>query len=238
MIILFDLDNTLIDTQRIKREIFYDTAVVYGLSIDDAKEIYKSVRNIDGKVILSPQSFATAMAKKVGRSAEVIESKMYEKLNILGKSLCLDGAGELLERSKKENLDMYIMTLGVHAWQEEKIQCTGLDEYFPKEKRILPAIDLSEKDAKVVALKNFFGIKIHEEKSILFNDKPAETAQLLEAYPNMKAFVRWDTNDERFTKNDFEKFESIFGKRFMWSESLFELKDIFEYFLQKEYGQE
>ena len=228
MIVLFDLDNTLIDTQRIKHEIFYETALDYGLTMDQAKEIYKSVRNINGKVILSPQSFAGALAKQVEKTAEEIETKMYKKLKDLAETLCIDGAIELLQSVQNKNMDSYIMTLGVHSWQEEKIECTGLGNLFPKEKRILPALDLSESNAKVIALENFFGRKIHEEETIIFNDKPEETANLLQAYPKMGAYVRWDIHDERFSKKDFEKFENIFAKRFIFSESLFELKDKFE----------
>ncbi len=238
MIVLFDLDNTLIDTQRIKREIFYDTASECGLTLDEAKEIYRSVRNSDGKVILCPQTFADVLAQKVGKSYGIIESMMYEKLAHRGTSLCIDGAVELLQSAQKVNLEIYIMTLGVHSWQEEKIEWSGLGAFFPKEKRILPALDLSEKNAKIVAVENFFGKKIHEEKSILFNDKPEETAKLLETYPHMNAFVRQDISDERFIQSDFEKFEKVFGKRFIFSDSLFILKDKFEDFLQEQYGQE
>ena len=233
MIVLFDLDNTLIDTQRIKQEVFYASAISFGLSEAEAKDIYQSVRNIDGKVILSPQNFAVKLSVRVGESSDVIEAKMYEKLKQIGKNLCISGAIELLHGVQKEKLDMYIMTLGVHSWQKEKIQYAGLDMFFPKEKRILPALDLSEENAKTIALENFFGKKIYEEESILFNDKPEETAKILETYPRMNAFVRYDTNDERFSKKDFEKFEVIFGNRFIFSESLFELQAQFEDFLQK-----
>ena len=156
MIVLFDLDNTLIDTQRIKQEVFYASAISFGLSEAEAKDIYQSVRNIDEKVILSPQNFAVKLSVRVGESSDVIEAKMYEKLKHLGESLCIDGAVNLLQGVQKEKLDMYIMTLGVHSWQKEKIQYAGLDMFFPKEKRILPALDLSEENAKTIALENFF----------------------------------------------------------------------------------
>ena len=101
----------------------------------------------------------------------------------------------------------------------------------------MPALDLSEKDAKGVALKNFFGKRIVEEKSVLFNDKPTETAELLRRYPLMQGFVRRDGRDERYTLEDFRKYAEEFGGRFIFSESLFELKNKFEIFLSEEYGQ-
>ncbi len=228
MIVIFDLDNTLIHTERIKLDVFYAVAQSYGFSVDESKALYQSIRNEKGRVIFSPQTFARELSQRVGVASESIETQLYSAMRNHTEKFIVDGAVDFVQTVAQSGLEMYIMTLGVHAWQEDKIELIGFGEYFPKEKRILPRLDLDEKDAKVIALQEYFGDRILQEESILINDKPTETAELLNAFPHMKALVRWDSEDERYTQSDFETCHEQFEERFLYSQSLRELHTVFE----------
>jgi beta-phosphoglucomutase-like phosphatase (HAD superfamily) len=228
MIVLFDLDNTLIHTERIKTDVFFVVAQSYGLSLEEAKELYRSVRNENGRVVLSPQSFAQGLSIKVEVEQNLIEENMYALLHEKMQEFCVDGAIDFVYIASQTGFGMYIVSLGVHSWQEDKIEAAGFGTYFPKEKRILPRLDLDEKNAKAIALQEFFGERIMGERSILINDKPAETAQLLQTFPLMRALVRWDGEDERYAQSDFETCHAQFKDRFIYSQSLRELQHIFQ----------
>jgi hypothetical protein len=63
---------------------------------------------------------------------------------------------------------------------------------------------------------------------MLINDKPTETVELLNAFPHMRALVRWDSEDERYRQSDFETCHAQFKDRFIYSRSLRELQHIFQ----------
>lgn len=224
MIIIFDVDNTLIDTERMKQDIFFVTAMEQGLNLEQAKKVYQDVRNVDGVVEFSAEKFARVLAERVGKDADALNVDIQKKLQDIASQMCIPGAKEMIEHALQKTSEVYVLTLGVHAWQEQKLVMSGLAELFPKEKRIYPAMDLKAEDAKVVALKDFFGQKIEQEESILINDKPDETTTLLSVYLSMRALVRRDVNDTRFKKKDFEQGHEQYGERFVFNESLFELK--------------
>lgn len=228
MIVIFDLDNTLIHTERIKFDVFYAVAQSYGFSVDESKALYQSIRNEKGCVIFSPQTFARELSQRVGITSESIETQLYGAMRANTEKFIVDGAMDFVQAVSQSGLETYIMTLGVHAWQEDKIELIGFGEYFPKEKRILPRLDLDEKNAKVIALQEYFGDRILQEESILINDKPTETAELLNTFPHMRALVRWDNEDERYRQSDFETCHAQLKDRFIYSQSLRELQHIFQ----------
>jgi beta-phosphoglucomutase-like phosphatase (HAD superfamily) len=134
MIVIFDLDNTLIHTERIKLDVFYAVAQSYGFSVDESKALYQSIRNENGRVIFSPQTFARELGQRVGVASESIETQLYGAMRNHTEKFIVDGAVDFVQAVSQSGLETYIMTLGVHAWQEDKIELIGFGEYFPKEK--------------------------------------------------------------------------------------------------------
>jgi regulator of sirC expression with transglutaminase-like and TPR domain len=63
---------------------------------------------------------------------------------------------------------------------------------------------------------------------VLFNDKPDETGYLLEAFPELVAYVRREINDKRYSEKDFEFLKKVFGERVEYSDNLKDLKNKFE----------
>ena len=138
--------------------------------------------------------------------------------------MLLDGARELLD-SVQGAYEMYLLSLGVESWQMKKFDLCKLETYFdPEHIMFTPSVVAG----KIGKLQEAFGENFDGEGIVLFNDKPDETANMLQAFPKLHALVRREVRDERYSEADFEKAHDEFGDRFVWRESLKDLSSVFD----------
>ena len=215
---IFDLDNTLIDTERIK-ELFRQLAMDHGCSEEDAFKIYDKARTEDGKMVLTWKSYINELEKFLNKSLDNEKVKTIEE-KLSNEDLFLSGAVELIELLKGKGLSLYLLSLGVKDWQEEKIAWAGIKKYFDDE-HIIFTQNTSEGKAEV--LERVFGRDFDGDDAFLFNDKPDETDKLLEAFPELIAFVRYAAKDVRYNEEDYFELTRKYPNRVFWSEDLSDL---------------
>ena len=224
--VVFDLDNTLINTEKIK-EYFYEMAVVHGYSLYIAKEIYVESRTKGGKVIMSFDQYIKVLRQWLARDGREFKDKEIEEIKgkiYSGVDLLIPGAVELLDFCKNKGLKIYLLSLGVPTWQHDKFKMAGLDKYFDEGSEVVYTDMVGE--GKVEAIKRIFNQGLDGEEIVLFNDKPDETEYILSVI-NLRAFLRKDSKDDRYTEGDYVDLQSRYSDRLTWSDDLKVLKEEF-----------
>lgn len=227
-IVLFDFDNTLFDTEFFKEQM-YQLAMVHGYSVDDAKEIYKEARTSGNQISLTLEHYLNVLKDQLHGDKKTYnrESVIPILATIAAHDGKLPGAKELLELVSELGFEKKLLSLGIPEWQEKKIEQAQLGDYFSDEEIIFTT---DEQIGKIDYVKKFAESRNGGQGIIMFNDKPTEMREVLEQFPNVVVFGRYEVRDSRYTEEEFEKLEEDFPARFMWSDNLFELKDRFEEF--------
>ena len=219
--IVFDFDNTLFDTER-RKQLLYDMAMLHGYTQGDAKRMYDEARVVGEKIVISLSSYISILQEYVTRDKRsfraVDVSSLIQKMHH-GDGL-LPGAKKLLLWCKTLPVEMYLLSLGVSGWQQEKVAQAGIADFFGDERIVYTdKVD----NGKQKSLRALFGDNFTGEQTLLFNDKPDETAALLTAFPNLLACVRQEPQDDRFVLDDYHELEAQFPGRIVWSPRLEEL---------------
>lgn len=219
--VIFDFDNTLYQTEKLKAK-FYAMAEIHGYTREEAKDIYNEARVASEKIIINLSSYLVVLREQI--QADGLTFLNEEVSEIIKKVGHGDGlipyARELLKYTHEQKLEMYLLSLGVKEWQEEKVQQSNINQYF-KNGNIVYTDKI--KGGKVSVLKELFGESFTGTGAIIFNDKPDETRRMLEAFPDIKAFVRYEILDDRYSPINFDVLEKDFPDRVIWSEDLKEL---------------
>jgi len=214
MIYLFDLDNTLIDTEKNKEHI-YNIAIQHGYDREVSKEIYKKARFDGQQNTISLERYLQVLQEYLIRDGKThlpnIATEVAQAMKT-DPELLLPGAEEFLKDCQVKKIRMILLSLGVPVWQEEKIQWSGLDKYFSKEKGEVVLTQL-EGEGKIEAIKMLFGENFDGADVNLFNDKPDETRELLKVFPKMRACVRQEIADARYGEADFVDLQRDFADR-------------------------
>lgn len=218
---VFDFDNTLFDTER-RKQLLYDMAMLHGYSRDEAKQMYDDARVVGEKIVISLSSFLSILQERAtgdGRQFRAVDvSTLIQKMHH-GNGL-LPGAKKLLHWCHQLPVKMYLLSLGVRGWQEEKVAQAGIAPLFGDERIVYTdKVD----DGKQKSLRALFGSEFTGAQTLLFNDKPDETTVLLAAFPDLITCVRREPHDDRFTVEDYIRLEQKFPGRVAWSEQLVDL---------------
>lgn len=216
---VFDFDNTLFDTERIKNT-FIGIVINARGTEDDGWHIYREAVTSEGTATFSIEHFFKVMRAELSlKGIEVPETKLDAvRDQIHAEAALLEGAEELLEMCG-EDVDRYLLSLGVPEWQQEKVDLAEIGPYFPEGHIIYTE---HVEGGKVAALKEQFGDDFSGEGVVVFNDKPDETKAMLEAFPELRAFLRRDERDLRYTEEQFVELEEAFRGRLVWGHELSE----------------
>jgi FMN phosphatase YigB (HAD superfamily) len=168
MIIIFDLDYTLLDTEKFNKDI----AKSLGISIKKYNEIrkkhfsdkkikydpYKLIKILqDGKHIDSVKNYR----EKINRLVENVNSYLFPK------------ALEVVKKFKKRGDKIILMSVGDKAWQKQKIGNLKIKKYFDD-------IVIIKKEK----YKNLDFLKKEKEKILIINDNAGETFDMKKAIGN------------------------------------------------------
>ncbi len=199
-IIIFDLDNTLIQTEDIKLAIFAHLKKI-GLEDKVIKHCYgKAKENEEGENTFTLNHFAGELQRETGLAIDMpMEMFTHEHMQVAGAKAALAACTE-------SGKPTYILTLGVPEWQKEKLGLVGLDA-FVRDAGVQLLITTDVRDGKAKQIEEL--VKEHGcdegDGMLLVNDKPDETERLLEIFPKLHAYVRREKDDARYSEAQFAK---------------------------------
>lgn len=218
-LIVCDLDNTLIDTERIK-ELLLDVAESFGYDRKRVWELYKFVRENGGHILFTLENYAVAMATTLPDSGEhiskdIIIQRFRNTLSSHANELFYAEAREFLGKCRETQVPTYLLSLGVESYQQEKVRLSGVAKYFDPEKIIYTNLKDTQKGKSAVLQQIFVEHTIDPSGAgVLFiDDKPDEVNSLLHEYGSMEGVLRYDDRDERYKKTDLPFMQETFGDR-------------------------
>lgn len=229
--ILFDLDNTLINTEKIKKS-FIDIALQSGIETEGkAWEIYDEARKAGGSIKITLDHFLDVLESHVMHLDRNNARTLFE--HACREGLSFDGVKDLLTILKERTIPFSILTLGIKEWQDEKIRAAGIDRYFSDDKERILYTERVE-DGKVQMLKEKFGDDFTGEGYILFNDKPDETRLLLEVFPKLEVYIHTEHVDKKYGEEFFKELKSTFKDRVVVAKSFSDVSAEFSHRFFKE----
>lgn len=130
MILLFDLDRTLINTEKFKKSL----SIIFGISLKEYESNVNDFFRKTGKHY-TPEVHIKVL-KKLKHIKTVAEEKIIlEKYNKLLKRMdehLFPGTENILNNLKKQGHILFLITLGVPSSQKRKINNSCLKKYFKK----------------------------------------------------------------------------------------------------------
>lgn len=216
--VVFDFDNTLFDTETLK-ECFWKIGYIHGFSQEEITDLYKKAREDSGHITITLESFLKVVKEQLKKQKkEFLDRQVYETIDEMeNASSLLPGAKKVLEFCKRMEMPRYLLSLGVEDWQKKKIKISRVDRFFPKENIIFTDDTNAGKEETLLKM---FGEDFDGDGTILLNDKPDETEQLLIRFPRLLAFLRWEKRDKRYNELDFQKLVFSFPGRVGYSDDL------------------
>ncbi|MBI4812068.1 HAD family hydrolase [Candidatus Falkowbacteria bacterium] len=184
MIIIFDLDYTLLDAAKFKNGL----AKVLGLSRKEFNLSYKKHFK-NKKINYNPERHLLILEKEGKKLPLNAKKRVVCFLRNINKFL-FSGAEEKIRKLGKKNF-LILLTLGDKSWQARKMKNLKIKKYFDK-------IILVDKH-KTGALKF---LKNKKDKILVVNDKAKETKEILKMI-NAKTFLIKGP----YSKNIKHKFE-------------------------------
>jgi phosphoserine phosphatase len=178
---ILDLDDTLIETRKIKDYIFSSLKSV-GVSRELAEESYQKARSNGVETGYSFDRHAEVLAEYGFNSIQIVK-KLREDFQSLDKTqLLLPGSVELLDWLNSLGERVILTSLGDPEFQKMKIKISGLDSFFQE-------IILTS-STKIEALASPLKNKKDEEAAWLINDKVGESADLKEKYKDLQVLLK------------------------------------------------
>jgi FMN phosphatase YigB (HAD superfamily) len=165
MIIIFDLDRTIFDTEKFKKDI----ANTLNINI---KQYNKDCKNFftDKNKVYNPQELLRILkGEKRISSIKNYKEKIEGLLKNADKYL-LPGAIDVLKKFRKGDNRMLLISIGHKPWQKKKIDSIKIKKYFDK-------IIIIEKEK----YKNLEFLKKEKDKILIINDDAGETLDMKKA---------------------------------------------------------
>ena len=249
--VIFDLDNTLIDTEAIK-EVFKDVAEEYGIPREEAWGAYLQAReDKQGNIKLTPETYTVELQEKFPDKGVELSGvyAMIDKRFKKPEDLLLPGAQELLEMCKKEGLNMYLLSLGIEEWQREKIERADLYKYFNND-QVQDEDDSESGEGEIIFTERVDEGKLDVLRDrvleggdgsgvVFFNDKPSkrEADDILDAFSEIRILLRKDDRDRRYENGEWssqvvDELKEAYGERFDYAGELPQLMEKFNTFFE------
>lgn len=175
MIIIFDLDYTLIDTEELKK----GWAKAFGVSYEVFSESFLKLYKKD-KFIYKVNDHLKYLIKKQEIEKEdipEIKKRIEELLKNIDKYL-LQCAFSLVKNLKKNGHTLILITFGNKKWQKQKVDNLSIKKYFDK-------IIYTDQDKR----KHLGFLKNSQEKILIVNDNSKESFQLKSFLNNAEVFL-------------------------------------------------
>jgi phosphoglycolate phosphatase-like HAD superfamily hydrolase len=185
--IFFDLDNTLIRTEQIKQRLFARLAE-QGLCSEDIARCYRlAMTSSAGENTFTLAHFSLVVQQETGKTIS------FDLSSLRAEQILVPGARQALEASSASGIPTVILTLGVRAWQEEKLRMAGLSDLV-SDGQVTLTVTTDSKNGKQQAIAPF----AQEGDVLIVNDKPDETLALVNEFPTLSAVIRKEPDDLRY----------------------------------------
>lgn len=165
MIIIFDLDYTLLDTEKLKKDI----AVIFNYSVKEFNADYKKLF-ADKKIPYSPYKHIRFLKKEKRIFSVAARDKKMDVLAKNTKKYLYTEALEVLEKFKKRGDKLILISIGDINWQNKKINALKIRKYFYR------IIVIKRKKCG-----NLEFLKKEKDKILIINDNAGETNDMKKA---------------------------------------------------------
>ncbi len=169
MIIIFDLDRTIFDTEKFKKDIAKILNIPIGRYNKDCKKYF-----IDKKKVYNPYE----LLRMLKTEKRIFSMKNYkekiEGLLAVNNRYLFSGAIDVIKKFKKQGDKLILMSVGHRLWQKKKINSLNIEKYFD---RII--ILEREKYKNLKFLKN--DPPAGGDKILIINDNAGETLDMKKA---------------------------------------------------------
>jgi len=172
MIVILDLDYTLLDTAALKRSL-EESVLPLGITSTQFKETYDdTAQATPGRYNYSLVAHAHLMHERFGIDEAEALARLTSALDMLPSALYPDTL-PFLEKLTRERIPMVLLTLGNPRLQEEKVAKLGIAKYFSRlfftdGSKVTVRLELSESPGEWVFI----------------NDNPGELRDLSVRYPD------------------------------------------------------
>jgi len=205
--VVFDLDNTLIDAERVKW-FFRQLALRHGFTEEEARDIYRQARNEkSGRIAITDGRFLQFLKETLESQGKRLDcgivEEVFSEVEKEKDKLLFAGVEELIKFCAQHGIQSSLLSLGVEEWQKKKMRWVGLDEFFDDKNTVFT---VEENGGKREALRKLFGKDFSGDGVVLFNDRPDESGELLDAFPGLRIFVRRDLDDIRHDEKRWGEF--------------------------------
>jgi len=163
---IFDFDDTLFDTKRLRQEVS-DKIAVHGISEEFIEEAYRESKKLHGNYSLD--SHIEILKKQYNFQEHITFYKWFDSIDF--STYIFPEAVDLLEKLSKDNY-LVLLTKGLSEFQNIKVQGSNIMKYF-NEIHITP-------DAKEVFLQD----KKFNTPIYFINDKESENEKVKKAFPD------------------------------------------------------
>lgn len=172
MIVIFDLDHTILNTEKLKK----DMVGIFGISIKQFNDDYQKLFR-DREMPYSPYKHIRFLKKeKLIYSIAICDRKMDALVKNIKKYL-YPKALKVLEKFKSRGDKVILMSVGDLKWQEKKINALKIKKYFNRviviERKKCKNLDFLKKETLPAGRQ--------EEKILIINDNAGETLDMKKA---------------------------------------------------------
>jgi len=131
-ILLFDIDSTLFDTDKFKKNIVEELAAHFHLEREHFSQFDANYHDKIQTVIgINIKDYTEQVGKEFSLSPEVIFSRIMKNKKLYTESLYPDTVSALITLSKKYTLGIF--SQGYRSFQENKLKQSGILPFFKKE---------------------------------------------------------------------------------------------------------
>lgn len=200
MTIICDFDHTLFSATRFKNALA-NSLIDLGINKKDFSASYQGIVKRDKKKYdYDYQMQAETLAKKFGVSKEKIIKKL-ERVIKKTKSFLYADADDFLEKLRKNNAKLVILTLGNASFQKMKFKFSGLKKYFADEHFVERIVEKNEILAET----------FKTSKNVYYlNDNPTEIIQAKKQFPQIKIlYIQRPDGKYRQKINNIEEFNNL-----------------------------
>lgn len=173
MIVIFDLDRTIFDTEKFKKDIANTLNISIGQYNKDCKKYFK-----DKKKAYNPYELLRIL--KSEKRILIIKNyrKKVESLLKNSKKYLFSDALEVIKIFKKRGDKLILISIGHKPWQKKKIDSIKIKKYFDR-------IIILKKEKH----KNLEFLKKAKDKILIINDDAGETINMKKAIGKCKAHL-------------------------------------------------
>ncbi len=198
---VIDFDDTLFNTHDFKKSRI-QSLLKAGVSERDYQETYIEALKKNDVFSYSNERHAELLALR-GYSKEKVLAVLEETTGERLHEFLFPDTVEFLEKLKKLNQSIVLLSLGEPSFQELKVKGSGVHEYFDRTFMV--------KDSKQYIIQELIDVGEQEEDMWFINDKVGETSHIKNKFPQMKIVLKKSESigEEEYRQSTLPYFKTL-----------------------------